>query len=30
MIMKAFRGAEVIIHQDPDDIVEPIPDFARH
>ena len=28
-IMAAFPGAEVIIHQDPDDIVEPMPHFAR-
>jgi ferrous-iron efflux pump FieF len=28
-IMAAFPGAEVIIHQDPDDIVEPMPYFAR-
>ncbi|MDP6951734.1 MAG: cation diffusion facilitator family transporter [Alphaproteobacteria bacterium] len=28
-IMEAFPGAEVIIHQDPDDIVEPMPHFAR-
>ncbi len=28
-IMAAFPGAEVMIHQDPDDIVEAMPDFAR-
>ena len=28
-IMAQFPGAEVIIHQDPEDIVEHMPDFAR-
>jgi len=28
-IMAVFPGAEVIIHQDPEDVVETMPDFAR-
>lgn len=28
-IMSTFPGAEVIIHQDPEDVVEHMPDFAR-
>ena len=28
-IIAAFPGAEVIIHQDPEGIAEPMPTFAR-